>query len=52
MDDRLKGTWQTTEEDEDLQQRAWSFFPPNDLHRVIKTRIGAEFLRQNQYLLD
>lgn len=52
MDDRLKGTWQTTEEDEDLQQRAWSFFPPNDLHRVIKTRIGAEFLRKNQYLLD
>ncbi len=30
MDDRLNGTWQTTEEDEDLQRRFWSLFANAD----------------------
>ena len=52
MDERLKGTWQTTEEDEGLQRRFWSLFKPGELHGVFLSRIGAEFLRQNRELLD
>lgn len=53
MDERLKGTWQTTEEDEELQRRFWSIYRPDKLfHGVIVSHIGAEFLRQNQELLD
>ena len=51
MDERLKGTWQTTEEDEELQRRFWSLFKPNELNGVFLSRIGAEFLRQNRELL-
>lgn len=52
MDERLKGTWETTEEDEQLQQKFWSLYKPSELHKVIRTRIGAEFLRQYRSLLD
>lgn len=52
MDERLKGTWQTTEEDEELQRRFWSLFRSSELHGTIVSRIGAEFLRQNRNLLD
>jgi len=52
MDERLKGTWQTTEEDEQLQRGFWSLFKPSELHGTIVSRIGAEFLRQNRELLD
>ena len=52
MDERLKGTWQTTEEDEELQRRFWSLFKPSELNQVFLSRIGAEFLRQNRELLD
>ena len=52
MDERLKGTWQTTEEDEELQRRFWSMFPPSEWHGKILCRIGAGFLRENRDLLD
>jgi len=52
MDDRLQGTWQTTEEDEALQKRFWSYFKPSDLNHAFRARIGAEFLRQNRDLLE
>ena len=53
MDERLKGTWKSTEEDEELQEQFWSILiesgkfigPP-------VSRIGAMFIRQNQYLLE
>ena len=57
MDDRLNGTWQGTAEDEALQRRFWEIFracttvyasAPWRVHR----RIGAEFLRQHQALLE
>ena len=48
MDERLKGTWQTTDEDEEMQQRFWARFPTSELHGTIVSRIGAEFLRQHQ----
>lgn len=51
MDERLKGTWQTSEDDELLQRRFWSLFKPSQLRTEISTRIGTEFLRQNRQLL-
>ncbi len=53
MDERLKGTWETTEEDEELQRCFWSIFETNGLHRVTSNlRIGAYFLRQHRELLN
>ena len=52
MHQRLNGTWQTTEEDEALQKRFWDMFPKSELHGEFRARIGAEFLRQNNALLD
>ena len=52
MDERLNGKWQTTEADEDLQQRFWEIFNHSHLHGAISARIGTEFLRQNQDLLE
>jgi putative glycosyltransferase (TIGR04372 family) len=55
MDERLKGTWQTTEEDEELQRRFWKIFgkyADPELHGEFRARIGANFLRQNRYLLE
>jgi len=54
---RLAGTWQATEEDEELQRRFWEIF------RTYTTmfasapwrthwRVGAEFLRQHRALLE
>jgi len=51
MDERLKGMWQTTEADEELQRRFWSLFKPSELNGVFRARIGAEFLRQHRHLL-
>jgi putative glycosyltransferase (TIGR04372 family) len=51
MAGRLKGSWQTTEDDEELQRRFWALFKPNDLNSVFRARIGTEFVRQNQDLL-
>ena len=58
MDERLKGTWQTSEEDEELQRRFWLLFKlsANSIHKgrhgLIESRIGADFLRRNRELLD
>jgi putative glycosyltransferase (TIGR04372 family) len=52
MDERLKGTWQTNEEDEELQRLFWATFPKSELHGQILSRIGTEFLRQNRELLE
>jgi putative glycosyltransferase (TIGR04372 family) len=53
MDARLKGTWKTCKEDEELQRRFWSIFTSRDsLKRVAVSRIGTEFLRANRELLE
>jgi len=52
MDKRLKGEWQTTEEDEELQRRFWGLFKVNEVNQVFRARIGREFLRQNRELLE
>lgn len=52
LEERLRGVWQTTDEDEALQRRFWSLFKPGELNRVFRIRVGAEFLRQHRMLLD
>ena len=52
MDERLNDTWQTTEEDQELQQCFWSLFKVNEPNGTFRPRVGAEFLRSNQDLLD
>lgn len=52
MNERLKETWQTTEEDEELQRCFWSLYKPSELHGKIVSRIGAEFLRQHRDWLE
>ena len=57
VNDRLNGTWESTEEDELLQRRFWSRFEAvfqisQVKHGVLLSRIGAAFLRENQELLD
>jgi putative glycosyltransferase (TIGR04372 family) len=52
MDERLNGTWQAADEDEELQRRFWSIYEGSELHGNVLARIGAEFLRQNKDLLD
>jgi putative glycosyltransferase (TIGR04372 family) len=51
MDERLKGTWKTTEENEDLQCRFWALYGPKKV-KSPSFRIGTEFLRQNLNLLE
>ncbi len=58
MDERLKGTWYSSEEDIELQRRFWELFKPDGMHKFkyerqdwFRALIGAEFLRQNQKLL-
>jgi putative glycosyltransferase (TIGR04372 family) len=50
MDERLKGTWETTQEDEELQRRFWEIYGSDKL-KSPDFRIGTEFLRQNRELL-
>ena len=52
MDERLNGTWKTTEEDEELQRRFRSLFKLENLCGGRPARIGAEFLRQHRDLLN
>ena len=56
MEERLNGTWQSDDEDAELQERFWSLFKSGsksrDIHGVIRSRIGAKFLRQNRDLLE
>ena len=50
MDERLNGTWETTQEDDELQECFWALFGPDKL-KSPDLRIGAEYLRDNQELL-
>ena len=50
MDERLKGAWESTQEDEELQQCFWALLGPHKI-KSSGVRIGAEFLRQNRELL-
>jgi putative glycosyltransferase (TIGR04372 family) len=53
MNARLDGSWVTTDEDEALQARFQSIFPPEHrCHHDYQSPMGSEFLRQNKELLD
>lgn len=52
MDDRLLGTWRTTEEDEELQRQFWQVLETSPLSTIFISRVGAHFLRQNRDLLE
>jgi putative glycosyltransferase (TIGR04372 family) len=52
MDERISGRWKTSEEDEDLQKRFRSYFEAYNPTRTYQSRVGAQFLRQNQDLLE
>jgi len=52
MDERIAGTWETTDEDEKLQQRVWSLLEMPQQDRAFWPRMGAKFLSRNPELLD
>jgi putative glycosyltransferase (TIGR04372 family) len=51
IDERLKGNWMTTKEDEELQKKFWDIIPETNIVGKEKGIIGAQFLRQNKELL-
>ena len=53
MEGRLDGTWQTTDDDDEIQRRFWSHFKLSPLHNSdgkLRGRIGANFLKENEML--
>ena len=50
-DDRIKGRWKDTKENQELQSLFWSLFKSNEQTR-IKTRIGTDFLKNNTQLME
>lgn len=52
MNRRLDDTWKATEEDEELQRKFRSLFKQGYEDYPFSARIGAKFLRENQYLLE
>ena len=52
MDERLKGSWQTTIKDEELQKQFWEILPKGEKHGEIRCYIGAHFLREHNKQLD
>ena len=56
MEERLKGTWVETEEDDKLQCRFWKLYPKYDTHGElsgeIRSRVGTDFLRRHQDWLE
>jgi len=51
-DERMRGSWKTNDEYEELQRRFWALYTPDRLNQVFKARVGSKFLLQNQDLLD
>lgn len=52
MNARLDGTWETSPEDEELQQQYRKIFPPGHRNYGNRSRMGAAFLRENRDLLN
>ena len=58
MVERVSGTWQPQEDDEELQRKFWEIFPTHEewdgkpLHGEIRSRCGSAYLRNNRALLD
>ena len=52
MNERLDGTWVTTKEDEELQQKFKSLFESDSHCYGFPSNIGAKFLWENKQLLE
>ena len=52
MNERLDGIWTASEEKEELQKRFQALYSPEHQSFGFKSRIGADFLRHNQALLN
>ncbi|MBI4061179.1 MAG: TIGR04372 family glycosyltransferase [Elusimicrobia bacterium] len=52
MNARIDGTWTPGPEDEELQKRYFSLFPPGHKLHASPSRVGAHFLRANRELLS
>ena len=52
MNDRMDGKWVPKEGDELLQKRFREIFPSNHPMTGFYSRVGAQFLRQHEYLLN
>lgn len=52
MDDRLNGTWQSDDQNNELQRRFWEVFSKVGHQGRVRSRIGAAFLQQNRELLE
>ena len=48
MELRLAGNWQENDDDNELQNRFWSNFKSSKHHGIVRSRIGAKFLRDNR----
>ena len=51
MEKRLNGEWKDNEEEKNLQELFLNHFKESNLHRVIRARIVAKFLRDNKSLV-
>jgi len=51
MDERLKGSWQSEEEDEKIQRDFWALLEHIEPGKRVHARIGTEFLQCNKGLL-
>ncbi len=51
MDSKLKGTWEASIEDEELQSQFKQIFCPKEKIAQFNLRLGKEFLRENRELL-
>ena len=52
MNDRLDNGWSYSESDEDLQRRFRSLIEPSPKNVETFARVGTEFLRAHENLLD
>ena len=52
MNERLDGTWQPTDEDEELHRRFDALYSPGHYGYGMPGKIGTLFLRQYKDLLD
>ena len=52
MNKRLDGTWETSADDEKLQDRYNSLFKGHHMGYGLPSRIGMDFLQRHAYLLD
>ncbi len=53
VEERLGGRWKASSQDEAMQEKFWSLFRKDRIyHDVIRARIGTQFLRDHQHLLE